>query len=600
MLQNLICRQRVDKLIREQGDRAIKSYHRNKYSKIKTILIYIFLFIQLDSYAQDRYDVVIDEIMADPTPAVGLPNSEWIEIKNTSTSIINLQGWRVGDASGQSGLMPPFQLLPDSFVIICSAGSLPAMSGFGMAIPVTSFPSLDNDGDKLFLKAANGKTIHAVNYQSSWYRNELKKEGGWSLEMINPLNPCTGQKNWNASDHTHGGSPGRKNSIDANNDDQVGPNLLHAYTTDSLTIILVFDEPVDSLKGAMIANYTIDGGLNINGAVTLSPLFDQVRLKLQTSMQPGVTYNITVSTVTDCSNNAIANINKAKLGLPETAWPGDLVINEILFDPKPNGFDYVEVYNNSDRILDAANLYVANRNSSGAISSMRSFSQDPFFIFPGEYLVITENAARLALHYHVRYPDRVFEITSMPSFPDDEGIVIVLNFRGDVLDEVAYHSNWHFKLLQDKEGISLEKIDALMSSTDPENWHSAASTAGYGTPGYINSQFKKYTSSLATIELIPAVFSPDNDGKDDVASIVYKTGSPGYIANLVIFDAAGRPVRKLIRNAILGTEGHWNWDGLDEKGNQLPLGVYVIFVELFNLEGKVERFKNVVTLARKL
>src|SRR5688572_25587699 len=125
---------------------------------MKTIFVSILLSIQLNGYAQDRYDAVIEEIMADPTPVVGLPANEWIELKNTSTLIINLQGWRIGDASGQSGPMPAFQLLPDSLVIICSAGSLPAMSVFGRAIPVTSFPSLDNDGDELFLKAANGTT----------------------------------------------------------------------------------------------------------------------------------------------------------------------------------------------------------------------------------------------------------------------------------------------------------------------------------------------------------------------------------------------------------------------------------------------------------
>jgi hypothetical protein len=127
------------------------------------------------------------------------------------------------------------------------------MTAFGTIISVTSFPSLDNDGDQLFLKAANGRTIHAVSYTSSWYQNEVKKDGGWTLEMIDTKSPCAGGNNWKASINTTGGTPGKKNSIDAVNNDAAAPQLKRAYTTDNTTIVLVFDEPVDSLKGP--ANY---------------------------------------------------------------------------------------------------------------------------------------------------------------------------------------------------------------------------------------------------------------------------------------------------------------------------------------------------------
>ena len=141
---------------------------------LKLLLISILLS-PIYLAAQNRYDVVIDEIMADPTPQVGLPNNEWLELKNTTTAPVNLQNWRIGDATGQSGPLPSFILQPDSFVIVCTGSAVAAMSAFGTTISVTSFPSLDNDGDQLFLKASNGKTIHAVSYSSTWYQNEVKK-----------------------------------------------------------------------------------------------------------------------------------------------------------------------------------------------------------------------------------------------------------------------------------------------------------------------------------------------------------------------------------------------------------------------------------------
>ena len=550
--------------------------------------------------AQNRYSVVIDEIMADPTPQIGLPNNEWIELKNTTALPINLQNWRIGDATGQSGPMPNFTLQPDSFVIVCTASAVAAMSAFGTTISVTSFPSLDNDGDQLLLKAANAKTIHAVSYTSGWYQNELKKDGGWTLEMMDTKSPCAGSNNWKASVNTTGGTAGKKNSVDGVNNDTAAPQLKRAYTTDNTTIVVVYDEPVDSLSGATLANYSVDGGLTLVSATAIAPLFNQVQLKINNPLTANTVYTITAINVKDCKNNNIGAVNKARVGLPVDPAGGEWIINEILFNPRPNANDFIEFYNNSNKIFDASKLYIANRNSSGAISSIKVLSATPFYIFPGDYLVETEDADNLALQYLVKNPDNVVTISSPPSFSDDEGNVIALNFQGTVVDEVKYKDDWHFKLIDNNEGVSLERIDPAGPSQNETNWHSAASTAGYGTPTYKNSQYRLLNTITAKIDVTPKVFSPDNDGRDDIATIQYEVAEPGFIANIIIYDAGGRLIRNLVRNGTLGLKGYWNWDGLDDKGNKLPVGVYIFFTELFNLQGKKEKFKNTVVLARKL
>jgi flagellar hook assembly protein FlgD len=154
-------------------------------------------------------------------------------------------------------------------------------------------------------------------------------------------------------------------------------------------------------------------------------------------------------------------------------------------------------------------------------------------------------------------------------------------------------------LIDNREGVALERIDYNAATQSADNWHSAATSAGYGTPGYKNSQYRINVGVQGTIKLSPEIVSPDNDGQDDFATLDYQFPEAGYVANITIFDAAGRPVRYLQRNALCGTTGSFRWDGLGEKNQQLAIGVYVVFTEVFNLKGIKKQFKQAIVLARR-
>ena len=566
------------------------------------VVLFLIALLPGKNHAQvaNRYDIVIDELMADPTPQVALPNNEWIELRNTSSTAFNLLGWRIGDATGQSGTMPSFNLLPDSFVIVCTASAVAAMSVYGPTISVTSFPSLDNTGDVLYLRSPQNRIIHSVSYTDAWYQNELKKDGGWTLEMIDTKNPCSGFTNWKAAIDVKGGTPAKKNSVDAVNADAQAPQLLRAFATDSVNISLVFGEPLDSLKAATAGNYNISNGIGIpQSAIAVAPTFDKVTLRLNTPLSRNKVYTITVSAVTDCKGNIIGTKNTARLGLSALADSLDLVINEILFNPKSNGTDYVEIYNRSNKIIDLKQIYIANRNSTGVISSIKQLSADNYLLFPLDFMVITEDPVIVKRDFITQNMDAFVTVASMPSFNDDEGDVIILNAQGKIIDELKYDEKWHFKLIDNREGVALERIDYNAGTQNEENWHSAATSIGYGTPTYKNSQYRLDLQVQGTITVSPEIVSPDNDGMDDFATIDYSFPSPGYVANIIIFDANGRPVRYLQRNALCGIKGNFRWDGLGEKFQKLPVGIYVIFTEVFNLDGKKKQFKNTIVLARR-
>lgn len=567
----------------------------------KTALLALLLLnaSALSAQMAGRYDVVITEIMADPAPPVGLPNAEYIEIKNVSSTAFNLAGWRLSDATSTATINASFVLQPDSAVVLCATSQGAALSAFGRAIGVPSFPSLDNDGDVLTLRSPQGRTIHTVAYATNWYANEAKKDGGWSLEMIDPKNPCTGKENWKASTNNLGGTPGRTNAVNAANPDGTPPQLKRTYTLDSVTLVALFNEPLDSASASVANRYSIDG-IGVTTALALPPAFTSVQLKLASPLQPATVYSLTVNNVSDCKGNTVGAFNKAKLGLPQTPAIGDVVVNEILFNPRAPGSDYVELFNRSKKTVDASKLFLGNRNGSGAVASLKRLHEEPFYLFPDDYLVATEDGGVLQQQYLVKNEDAVVVLSSLPSYPDDKGAVVLVHLNGDVIDEMRYEDDWHFGLITDKEGVALERIDPNKPSQSKANWHSASSTSGYGTPGYQNSQYKQTADANAAVSITPNIFSPDNDGRDDLLTISYNVEAQGYVANVIVFDAAGRPVRHLVKNDLLQLKGSWTWDGLGENRKRLPVGSYVVVTEVFNLQGKRKRFKNVVVLARLL
>ena len=214
-------------------------------------------------------------------------------------------------------------------------------------------------------------------------------------------------------------------------------------------------------------------------------------------------------------------------------------------------------------------------------------------------MVVTTDIAAVLNEYITENTAAFIQLESMPSFSDDEGKVVLLNEQGKIADEVDYTEKWHFKLISNPEGVSLERIDFNAPSNTGENWHSAAASVNYGTPGYKNSQYRLTDEQQGQVNTIPEIFSPDNDGFDDFLTIQYSFPEPGYVANITIFDVRGIPVRYLQRNALSGIQGMYRWDGLGEKYQMLPVGMYIVFTEIFNLEGNGNRFKNVVVLTRK-
>jgi flagellar hook assembly protein FlgD len=98
----------------------------------------------------------------------------------------------------------------------------------------------------------------------------------------------------------------------------------------------------------------------------------------------------------------------------------------------------------------------------------------------------------------------------------------------------------------------------------------------------------------------PEVFSPDNDGYNDVVTFSILLEKGGFVGNIRIYNSNGGPVRHLMQNMLLGNEARMSWDGIDDDGTKAPIGIYVVMFEAYDTEGNVIGGKTSCVLAHPL
>jgi hypothetical protein len=549
-----------------------------------------------------EFDIVINEIMPDPNPVVQLPDEEYVELHNTTPYTISLSGWTL--SVGTTTRTIPDVIIPaDSFLVLTSTTAATLYPGINI-IGVTSIPTLTNTGGTITIRNAAGMIIHSVTYSDSWYQNTTKADGGWSLEQIDPLNPCSGAANWRASNSNTGGTPGYQNSIYAPNPDVSQPRLLRVSVLTADSIRLWFSEPLDSVTMVNLASYSIDH--SIGNPLSVRPIgseFMKCDLKLSSAILAGITYMITVNNqLADCVGNQLAVPGTALFALPQAILPMDIVINEVLFDPNDGGVDFVEIYNRSAKVLDLKNLVLCTQDTlTNTLSDFNLIAPEGFLLFPGEYLVLSESGATVQMQYpNATAIDRCLDMTNIPSMNVDGDIVVLADTGFHIIDKLIYFSSWHFPLLQNTKGVSLERIDFNRTTQDATNWHSAAETAGFATPTKQNSEFNPGGADDGAVTITEQIFSPDGDGFNDVVNIDYTFTDPGYVANITIYDSRGRLVRTLVHGELLGTEkGTYSWDGTMDDRTKARVGAYVVYFEVYAADGKVKKYKRSCVLAAK-
>lgn len=571
----------------------MKRWCKSSIMKFIAALTCTIFFVSFKASAQNTNELIISEVMADPTPTKGLPEKEYIELYNRSDKVIDLNRFKL-TYNTTTVTFPSFLLQPKSYVLVTSRTNEADFKPYGNVVALTSF-SLINTGTTLTIRNPQNKTIFSVTYSDKWY--EKGKDQGYSLEMIDTNFPCVEEGNWTSSSAALQGTPAKENAVKASKPDLTPPNLSRFEISGGTNVKLIFSEKLDSLSAVSINAYSFDKGLKINTISVESPQNTNVNLTLNSTLQENTLYTLIAKNIADCSGNVLLSA-QALLGNLKPADSGNVVLNEVLFNPRSGGEDFVEIYNRTDKLISLKNWSLANVDGTGKVANIRTISATDFVLQPKQFLVLCRTASAIQNQYFKSVKANFLQLASMPSFPDDEGSVILLNETQKVFDRFDYTEKLHHPLVDDKEGVSLEKIDYNKTSTAPTNWQSAASTEGFATPGYANSQvLVDNQESIFKIE--PEVFTPDGDGQDEATKLTFQLDQSAYVVNIQVFDVNGRLVRQLAQNQLLGINSTIEWDGKTANNEVVPVGYYVFLAELFNTNGEKKHYKGKVVVGSR-
>jgi len=528
-------------------------------------------------------DLIFTEILTDPDPVVqGIP-SEFIEVYNKSSHTLELHGLSLNSCVFEGSHL----LLPNEYLIFGDITESLSFLSTSNKLLIPSFPTLTNSGMLLKL-SMNGMHLDSIRYSVDWFNNSFKANGGWSLELVNPNLPCSTSNNWKACENEIGNSPGYENSVYSLMPDVRKPELLYLTLEDS-SLALHFNEPV-TLIGNLFQEENLVGNFITENPSTFIILNASEVLNTEV-------LNYALEGISDCSGNSTSI--SFEWGYPEDASSLNLVINEILFNPSVGGFDFVEIFNTGSQAVSLKNTSLANASSSSG-GQLETLTSEGRIILPNEYIVFTEDEKNTEELYPSIQTKNIIRVNALPTFNNSDGTCIIYSNQNEIIDEMNYSESMHFQLLNSFEGVSLERLSSELPSAQESNWHSASESSGFATPGAENSQSISIENMNGVFELSTSIFSPDNDGMDDVIQFHFSEMKSGCVGNLTIYNERGIRVKRLIRNEYLGPEGNAIWDGISDNGEALAIGIYIATFEAFNEDGIQVNYKRDFILARKL
>lgn len=522
--------------------------------------------------------IIISEIMADPVPSRGWPNSEYIELTNFGPDTMLVQGWQLSDERS-SGTIAPFVFKPKSSIILVPEEDVFLWQTLEIdGICVKSWPGFNNSGDQVKVINASGRVVDSVSYDLSLIEPREKRDGGWSMER--DPDPCGLVHTWSFSTSETGGSPALINDLN------VFPCPMSKYKTSVQNdqVIIHFSRgPVNLLQPGEM---DISPRLNVTDMRHLQQ--DAIwELDLEDPLVDGQLYKLElIRPVTDSCGSLLLDVgDPIKFGRPIFPDTGLLVISEVLLG-SPDQTDFIEIVNRSGKVL-ATEQLIFNFPDLGEWIPVRS-SQN---IYPGTYLAFTSLPCLTYQHFraldtaNLQFLDGLDDISVRDSLTIE--LIHVNGQDWKVLDRVIFHRKWHPRSLSDPDSRSFYRIHNDQSGLLKSNWASSVPPGPGGSPGWEMYTFRNKSVKSGEVSISGSISRQDPGRTWDLD---WNLEGEGWEMMVELFTLSGRYLGIIQGAGPVISSGHYKWGYTDLSEMVIAPGVYLLSITCWNNDGLHERF----------
>ena len=385
--------------------------------------------------------------------------------------------------------------------------------------------------------------------------------------------------------------------------DTIPPSVLCAGFSDSLTIRIKCSEFIDSTRLSVKSNFALKNNPEMLAKAYISEQDpDIIYIRINEKANALFCDTLFIRKISDNSANLMADSGVfICYYVPGPCLAGDLLINEVLFDPDEQGARFIEFFNNSEKVLDLGTVIAGTAGGTDSVYRYYPISGQGRMLYPGGYYVITADSSRLCSRYYIPCPENIAGPEHFPSMNSDSGRICLLNCADSAgIDRMFYSKSMHLKFLSNTEGVSLERLDPGVPSGRRSNWQSASATSGFASPGYENSHYAVSPGKGPGIGLSGLSFSPDNDGVDDLLIICLHDVEAGTIVSVRIYDPKGNLVKSIADPSAASENATFIWDGTSDDSRVVDMGYYIVYSESISISGKHNHDKKAVAVVKKL